>query len=173
IWQQYRLHNSHVGVCMRLIIFSAGVVVLFVSTLTAQSQLGTGAISGTIQDPSGAVIPGARITITQNETGLTREVFSAEAGKFLVPVLPTGTYRVQVVKQGFGTMNRDAVVVNVGGTADLILILSLGDVEESVSVTAASVALDTAQTDISSLIDRTQIQDLPINGRRYYDFALL
>ena len=68
---------------MRLLFTAAIVVSAFVSALLAQSQLGTGAISGTIQDSTGAVLPGAKITITQAETGLTRQIQSSDTGQFL------------------------------------------------------------------------------------------
>ena len=70
----------------------------FITTLSAQSQLGTGAISGAVQDPTGAAVPEAQITITQAETGLVRTLKSNGAGQFLAPVLPTGRYRVRIAK---------------------------------------------------------------------------
>src|SRR5271155_5857423 len=85
----------------------------------AQSQLGTGAISGTVVDPSKAAVTGAEITVTQAETGLTRRLTSNDSGQFLAPVLPTGTYHVRVVKTGFGTMEQSDVVVDVGGTTNI------------------------------------------------------
>jgi hypothetical protein len=157
---------------MRLFSLLAVLVLTLVSTALAQSQLGTGAISGTVQDSSGAVVSDAQITITQAETGLKRELKSSDNGQFLAPVLPTGTYQVRVAKAGFATLEQDGVVVNVGATSTIVAVLRVGNVAESVTVTATA-AIDTAQTDISSLVNRNEIQELPINGRRYYDFALL
>jgi hypothetical protein len=148
-------------------------LVLFVSTASAQSQLGTGAISGIVQDSSGAVVPGAAIIITQAETGLVRQAMSSDSGQFLAPVLPTGTYKLRVAKAGFATLEQDGIVVNVGGTSSVTLVLRVGNVAESVTISETTAAIDPAQTDISSLVNRNEIQDLPINGRRYYDFALL
>ena len=145
---------------------------LFVTTVLAQSQLGTGAISGTVQDATGAAVPDAQITITQSETGLVRTMKSSAAGQFLAPVLPTGDYRVRIAKAGFATQQQDGVVVNVGATASIATVLVVGDVAQTVTVNAAS-SIDAAETDVSSLVDRREISDLPINGRRYYDFALL
>ncbi len=145
---------------------------LFVTTVLAQSQLGTGAISGTVQDATGAAVPDAQITITQSETGLARTMKSSAAGQFLAPVLPTRAYRVRIVKAGFATQQQDGVLVNVGATASIATVLVVGDVAQTVTVNAAS-SIDAAETDVSSLVDRKEISDLPINGRRYYDFALL
>jgi Carboxypeptidase regulatory-like domain len=148
------------------------VLSLLASSLFAQSQLGTGAISGTVQDASGAAVPDAQITIKQAETGLVRTMKSSAAGQFLAPVLPTGSYKVQIAKTGFAPQEQDGLIVNVGATASLTVVLKVGDVSESVTVNA-TITIDAAQTDISSLVDRKEISDLPINGRRYYDFALL
>ena len=99
---------------------------LFVTTVLAQSQLGTGAISGTVQDVTGAAVPDAQITITQAETGLVRTMKSSAAGQFLAPVLPTGDYRVRIAKAGFATQQQDGVVVNVGATASIATVLRCG-----------------------------------------------
>src|SRR5581483_7079556 len=149
-------------------------VVLLWSGMLAwgQSQLGTGAISGTIQDPSGSGVAAAAITVTNAETGMVRQVTSSAAGQFLVPVLPPGRYQVRIVKPGFVALQEDAVIVNVGGTAEIPAVLKVGAITDTVNVEAQA-PIDATQTDVSSLVDRNEISDLPINGRRYYDFALL
>jgi hypothetical protein len=157
---------------MRHILLLSLFALTFVTAVLAQSQLGTGAISGAVQDSTGAAVPDAQITITQAETGLVRTMKSSGAGQFLAPVLPTGNYRVRIAKTGFATQEQDGVVVNVGATASVAAVLLVGDVAQTVTVNAAS-SIDAAETDVSSLVDRREISDLPINGRRYYDFALL
>jgi hypothetical protein len=142
------------------------------SIALAQSQLGTGAISGVVQDPSGAVITSAQITITNVETGLVRTATSGSGGQFAAPVLPPGKYQLRVAKPGFSTLEQNDVVVTVGGTATLTAVLQVGQVSETVKVEAQA-TIDVTETDVSSLVDRKEISDLPINGRRYYDFALL
>jgi hypothetical protein len=138
----------------------------------AQSQLGTGAISGTVKDSSGALVADAQVTIEQAETSLTRQVKTSSAGEFLAPVLPTGMYRVRIAKTGFATLEQNDIAVDVGATTNIPVELKPGDVTETVTVTS-SAPIDPAQTDISSLVDSSEIHNLPINGRRYYDFALL
>jgi hypothetical protein len=154
---------------MRAVLLS---LFLLCACAPAQTQLGTGAISGTVQDATGAFVPDAVVTIKQADTGLTRSLKSGAEGQFLAPVLPTGGYKIRVVKPGFGAQEQDGVAVNVGSTTSLNIVLRVGDVAETVSVTSTA-SIDPAQTDVSSLVDRTEISDLPINGRRYYDFALL
>ena len=149
-------------------------VVFFACTLAlAQSQLGTGAISGTVTDPSGQVVPAAVVTITNSDTGLTRTVNTTGAGVFTIPVLPPGTYTVKIEKSGFSTLEQKGVVVSVGGTATLQLAMKVGAVASVVEVTAEAAAIDTARTDQSTLVTREQINELPLNGRRYDQFALL
>src|SRR5262245_64690064 len=86
------------------------------STAIGQSQLGTGAISGTVQDPNGGLIAGATVTITNSGTGLTRSVTTNEAGQFNVPVLPAGEYSARVERTGFARLEQQNLTVNVGGT---------------------------------------------------------
>lgn len=148
------------------------IIVLLASTCWAQSQLGTGAISGQVRDSSGGSVPEAQITILQHETGLTRKLKSNEQGQFHAPVLPVGLYRLEVAKPGFATLEQDGIHVEVGATANVSAVLRVGDVAETVTVTG-SAEIDPAQSDLSSQVDRTEISNLPINGRRYYDFALL
>jgi hypothetical protein len=138
----------------------------------AQTQLGTGAISGLVLDPSGAVVSGASVKVSNVETGLTRALVSTGSGEFLAPVLPSGRYQVLAAHPGFASVQADDVIVTVGGSASVRLVLQVGDISQKITITSAA-AIDPAQTDVSSLIDRTEINHLPINGRRYYDFALL
>jgi hypothetical protein len=147
--------------------------VLIPAVVGAQSQLGTGAISGVVEDSSGGAVAGAQVTITNAETGMVRQVDSGPAGQFLAPVLPSGNYKVRVAKSGFAALEKADIAVTVGGVAAVTLVLQVGNVADTVTVAAGAEAIDSSQTDVSSLVDRGEIRDLPINGRRYYDFALL
>ena len=139
---------------------------------SGQSQLGTGAVGGIVQDTSGAVISGASVTITNSGTGLVRSVSTNDAGQFSVPVLPAGEYKVLVERAGFSALEQQNLTVNVGRTTTLRLELRAGAIGEVVNVTAAPV-IDTGQAEETTLISRVQINDLPINGRRADQFALL
>src|SRR5258705_10768385 len=86
------------------------------SATHGQSQLGTGAISGTVQDTSAAVIGGAVVTVTNAGTGLVRSVSTNDAGQFSVPVLPAGEYKVVVEREGFSSLEQTNLTVNVGRT---------------------------------------------------------
>ncbi len=140
--------------------------------LCAQSNLGSGGITGVVADQSGASVPAAEIVVTNIATATERRTVANSAGEFSVPVLPPGEYRVKVSAQGFRTVEQRSVRVNVGANATLRIALEVGGVAETVTVEAESL-LETTRTTESSLVDRTMIQDLPINGRRYDQFALL
>src|SRR5262247_4064166 len=143
-----------------------------VSAALAQSQLGAGSISGTVSDSNGAVIPGATVRITNVGTGLVRTLTTSDSGQFSAPALPVGEYAARVEKTGFATLEQKGLVVNVGGTATLRLELKPGEANEVVNV-AAEQTLDASRTEETTLINRIQINDLPINGRRADQFALL
>jgi hypothetical protein len=142
------------------------------SAVLAQSQLGAGSISGTVSDSTGAVISGASVTITNAGTGLVRTLTTGGSGQFNAPALPVGVYAARVEKAGFATLEQKGLIVNVGGTTTLRLELKPGAANEVVNIVAEQ-TLDAARTEETTLINRTQINDLPINGRRADQFALL
>jgi len=142
------------------------------SAALAQSQLGAGSISGTVSDSNGAVIPGATVTITNVGTLLVRTLTTGDTGQFSAPALPVGEYAARVEKTGFATLEQKGLIVNVGGTTTLRLELKPGAGNEVINIVAEQ-TLDTSRTEESTLINRTQIEDLPINGRRADQFALL
>ncbi len=145
---------------------------LCVSSLLAQSQLGTGSITGTVLDSSGQSVANAAIMVRNLETQLARATASSATGAFSVPVLPVGLYLVRVSREGFRTTEQKDVAVSVGASATVIARLEVGLVTESITVTD-SILIDTSKTAETDLVDRRQIQDLPINGRRVDQFALL
>ncbi len=138
----------------------------------SQTQLGTGSISGTVEDATGAVVVGATVTVTNTGTGLVRTITTNDAGQFNVPVLPSGEYMVRVEQQGFAVAEQQNLTVSVGRATTLRLELQSGTIGEVVNVTAEQF-IDVTKTEETTLINRTQINDLPINGRRADQFALL
>src|SRR5262245_31722200 len=138
----------------------------------AQAQLGTGAIAGIVLDATGAAVPDAKVTVTNVATGVSRTVETSTAGQFGAPVLPPGTYRIAIERDGFATLRQSDPLVTVGSTVSLRFVMEPRGVTETVDV-AASPTLDATKTNQSTLIDRAQIDGLPINGRRADQFALL
>jgi len=156
--------SSALLVCLLITVFGTFAI--------AQSQLGTGTVTGMVVDTNSSVVAGATVTITNQETALTRTVVTTDSGQFNFPVLPADSYRLTVEKQGFSRIEQLDLKVPVGGTVSLKLSLRPGEVNEVVTVTGVP-EIDVTRTDESSLISQTQINDLPINGRRADQFALL
>src|SRR5262245_19369847 len=137
------------GTLMRLpnLIFAAALIILAAEyPIYAQSQLGTGAVSGVVQDAGGAVIVGAKVTITNDDTGLTRSSVTNEAGQFNVPVLPVGAYTVRVTQTGFAAAEQKGLIVNVGGTTTLRVELKTGAIDELINITAG-LQIDSSRTE--------------------------
>ena len=142
---------------------------LFTTSLFAQSS--TGAISGTVTDDQGAALPGVTITATNVETGAVRTAVTNTTGSYQIALLPPGTYKTEVTLDGFQTLRREKVVVNVGTDVTLDATLRVG-VSETVTVTADAPLIDTERTQVSSVVDEKAIENLPVNGRNFIDFVL-
>lgn len=138
-----------------------------------QAQISSGDLTGTVTDPSGATVANARVTASNPERGFTRSALSNHDGRFDLPLLPPGTYRVRVESTGFAVTNIQGVEVRVGDTVTLPVRLVLSDVSTEVSVQAEAQTVDVQRTQQSSTIQTQQIRNLPINRRNYLDFALL
>src|SRR5262249_38695807 len=135
--------------------------------------LGTGAIGGVVMDASGKSVSTAIVQVVGEDTGLTRATVTSETGDFAIPVLPTGRYKLTVEKTGFGKLEQQHLNVSVGSTVTLSLKLKVGVMATQVEVTAEAPPIDTTKTTESLQIGRDEIDNLPINGRRYDQFALL
>jgi len=136
---------------------------IFVTTgLFAQS---TGNITGTVSDSTGAAIPDAAVTVASPDTGLTRVVQTNASGNFAFPDLPIGAYTLQITKPGFETQKRSATQLLTGQTVGLDIKLTIGSAVESVEVTSDSQQVQTASSEVSTTVNKEEMQDLPLNGR--------
>ncbi len=136
-------------------------------------QAPTGDITGTTSDPSGAVIAGAQITVTNPATNFQRTATSNESGVYSVPSLPPGVYSIRVEMKGFKSDVRKEVELQVGQVARLDFTLEVGNVSDVVEVTGGAPVLDTETTAIGTVIENRRIVDLPLNGRNYLQLASL
>jgi hypothetical protein len=144
------------------------------STLFAQTIAGFGKVSGVVQDQTGAVVPGARVVLDNSSKGIHRESQTSAAGVFdFNALIPASGYTVTVNKDGFRTYTVNQVTVTVGEGVTLKTVLALSTSQMEVSVTAEASAIDQTKVSTSSVVDSTQILDLPINGRRVDSFVLL
>ena len=135
-------------------------------------QAPTGSIIGTVTDESGAVIPGAAISITGKTTGAKRSVTSSTDGTFSVAALPAGPYQVRCENKGFRTTVLD-LTVETGSSVTLDLRLQVGATAEIVEVQGAAAQVATDSFKVDGVITRQQIQELPLNGRNYLQLAFL
>ena len=127
----------------------AFVIAAVVGTATTSgAQTATGQITGSVKDPSGSVVPGVKVVVTNEQTGLTRDTVSNELGDYVVPLLPVGVYVVTAEHPGFKVAVRSAVPLSVDQVQRVDLRLDTGDVAERVDVTSSALALDTASATV-------------------------
>lgn len=139
----------------------------------AMAQTTTARISGVINDESGAVLPGATITVTNTDTGLSRTATSDAAGRYIVLQLPPGPYRVSTTLAGFDTLVREGIQLEVGQDAALNLALRVGSVNEQVTVVGDAPLVNVTGSTVSGVVDEKRIVDLPLNGRDFTQLALV
>ncbi len=146
--------------------------VLLAPLAFAQSQSAGGAIEGTVTDESGAVLPGAGVTLRNPATGLTRETTTGAAGLFRAPLLPVGSYDVTAALSGFATTKRLGLVLTIGQTLTVDVVLKVAAAQEEVTVTAEAPLLEVSRAQQSSTVNERAVANLPVNGRNFIDFAL-
>lgn len=142
-----------------------------VGALFAQSD--SASVIGSIADPSGSAVPGAKITIENTRTGIRQELSSDASGDYAFLNLRIGAYKVSAQKQGFKTASSAVFDLTVGARQRVNLNLEVGGVTDSVVVSAAAAALEADTSDRGQVIRRAEIVNLPLNGRAYADLALL
>ncbi|MGA8102092.1 MAG: carboxypeptidase-like regulatory domain-containing protein, partial [Candidatus Acidiferrales bacterium] len=139
----------------------------------AFGQIDRGAISGKVHDPSGAVIPKAIVTIENKATGLVMTTPVDSAGEYQVLTLIPGLYSVTASADGFGSVLRDSIELHVQDHLSLDFTLQVGTVKQQIVVEGGEPILETQTADVGSVVNEQHINDLPLNGRRYADLALL
>ena len=139
--------------------------VMLMAAAPALAQSTLGRLAGTVLDESGAVLPGASITLINEETGQTQTAIAKETGAFLFPQVPVGNYRVEIALAGFKTATFTKVSVAVGQEYALTARLELGSVEESVTVEAGTSLVPTTTPEVTTTVEQAQIVSLPLNGR--------
>jgi hypothetical protein len=140
--------------------------------MVAQTTIGTGSIVGTITDQSGAVVSGAKVTITNMATGQTIDLTTNQSGYFNSGALNPGNYKVGVGAKGFSTVST-ATAVQVGNTSTVNAKLQIGQESQTIEVQAAQVAVNTEQAEVQGVLNSSQIENLPVNGRNFLDLAQL
>ena len=133
----------------------------------------TGAIGGVVQNPAKEVVAGAAVTVRNIGTNKEDTATTDDTGRFKVANLQPGVYAVTVTAAGFSPMTVDTVTVEIGRETTIEVALSVGPVTGQVDVTADAPVINTTQQDFSTNLNQTSINELPVNGRRWSNFAIL
>ncbi|HEY3454123.1 MAG TPA: TonB-dependent receptor [Bryobacteraceae bacterium] len=149
---------------------------LFFLTLCAGPLLAqnvTATLVGTVKDSTGAVVPGSTVTAVNAGTALRRATQTGADGSYSLPLLPPGTYRLTAEKQGFKRAEVDAFQLQVDQTARVDVVLVVGSVQESLTITASAPLVASETSSIGQVIAEKAIENLPLNGRSFYNLVLL
>lgn len=153
-----------------------GIVVLLATANDARlwGQAGASAqISGLVSDPSGAVVPNAKVTATHVSTGLVRTTLSGPDGLYVLPNLPVGSYKLEVEASGFETYVQTGILLEVSNNVTISVKLQVGESKQQVEVAANAGMVETQTTSLASVIDNARVLDLPLNGRQATDLIML
>jgi hypothetical protein len=152
---------------------TVAVLALLLSAAAAWGQQVTAAVTGKVTDPTGAAVPGAKVTATDTERGTEWPTISNAEGIYNLPRLPVGTYNVKVESQGFQTAQQSNIRLQLNDVARLDFQLQVGSISQSVEVTSAAPLLQTQSTQLGQVIDSRTNQELPLATRNYVQLTLL
>src|SRR5882762_2813574 len=163
---------------MRHIVFAATVLtlfglILFGLTLPILGQSPTATVNGLVRDPSGAVVPGAEVQLINEQTNTRYPARTNREGIYSVPNLPPGTYRIQVSKVGFKTIDKPDIILNVLDARAINFDLPVGAASETVTVDGGAAMIDPESFSVSTVIDRQFAENLPLNGRSFQSLIQL
>jgi Carboxypeptidase regulatory-like domain/TonB dependent receptor len=150
---------------MKLRTFCAAAILLYGWGLFGQAG-SLSQISGTVRDSTGSLIPSARITATQTDTGLTRSATSGSDGGYTIPNLPIGPYKLEVRKEGFSSYSQSGIVLQVDSSPTIEVTMQVGAVNQEVNVEAAAAMVETSSSGVGQVVDQQRVVDLPLNGRQ-------
>ncbi|HJP94832.1 MAG TPA: carboxypeptidase regulatory-like domain-containing protein [Pyrinomonadaceae bacterium] len=154
-------------------LFCVCLLLLALSAVAFAQSTTTGAIGGVVTNPAKEVVSGAAVSVKNTGTNKEDSATTDDTGRFKVANLQPGNYSVTVNASGFSPMTTENVTVEIGRETSLEVALAVGPVTGQVDVTAEAPVINTTQQDFSTNINQTSINELPINGRRWSNFALL
>ena len=156
---------------MRKTVFS--LFVLLAAVVPSFAQRTTATIRGTVTDGTGAVVPGASVTVKGEQTGYARSTSTNASGVYSFPELPIGTYAVEVSLTGFKSSQVRGVALNVADDRAVNFILETGTLSENVTVEVPAVAVKTIGGEVAGLVTGEQVRELPLNGRNFLQLSTL
>lgn len=151
-----------------LAVLVGALALLAAAPARAQRDLGT--ITGTVTDSSGAVLPNATITITENATGESTKLQTSSNGDFTRPALLPGTYTVKAEAAGFRPAEQQNLEVTAGSRVGVSLTLEVGGTNQSVTVTAEAPVIQSESTQLGAQLNTTQVAELPLGGQRVFTY---
>jgi len=140
-------------------------VIAMMVSFGAKAQEFRGTISGTVTDPTGAVVPGASVQVVETQTGTVNRTTSGNAGQYVVPFLPPGDYSITVKKAGFEILTRSGIALQAQEHPIVNLPLTVGSATQTVTVTGETPLVDQANASVGQVISTESVDDLPLNGR--------
>jgi Carboxypeptidase regulatory-like domain len=169
---------QQVQAARRLVVSLCRYAVAFVTLFSACGLLwaqtgGTGAISGAVTDPTGALVVGAQVKATEVSTGYTRIMHTNDNGMYVIPLLPTGQYTLEVTKQGFKVATSPDVQVIVAETTVLNVKLQTGTVTQTVTVATSAVELETQSSEMGRVTNSQMVENLPLVTRNFTQIIAL
>ena len=151
----------------RVVILAFGIVAALVSATPSRAQVDAGSVLGTVYDQSGAVIAGAKVTLTSEGTGVSLATTTSAEGVYKFSPVRIGSYRLDVSFAGFASTTAKGVVVNIGADVVQNFTLSAGNVTQSIEVTAQAPLLESQSSSVGQVIDSKTVNNLPLNGRNF------
>jgi hypothetical protein len=146
---------------------------LAVPALASAQTVAIAQISGAVTDESGAALPGVEVEVTQTATGLVRFVITGERGEYVLPNLPVGPYKLVAKLQGFSTFEQSGITLQVGASPTINVMLKVGALEETLTVTAAATMVETRNPSVGTVVTEEQMVGLPLDGRQPSQLVLL
>jgi len=150
-----------------------GFFAVALASATAWAQSTTAQISGTVKDPSGAVLPGVEVNVTQTATGAKRSTVTNETGNYVLASLPLGPYMLEAGLPGFKSYVQTGIVLQVDTSPVINVVLQVGQVSEQIEVEANAGLVETRTTAIGQVVTNQQVAEMPLNGRDAHELIFL
>lgn len=154
-------------------LFHISLVIVSVWAGALSAQTGDAEIAGIVKDPAGAPVASAKITLTNQDSGVARSTLSDGEGHYRFSAVLPGVYTLRTEATGFRIESLTGIVLNVGTHLDQDASLTVGNVQETITVTAEAPPVDTSNGEVSGVVTQQQIDTLPVNTRQYLNLALL
>jgi len=148
-------------------------IFLFPGVISTSAQSTGGRIRGTVTDPSGGAVSGAKVTLTNEATNIARDVQTGANGEYLFLEVPVGTYEIDVTQQSFKKYVHKGLALDLNAVVSVDVVLQLGATAETVEVTGAPPVVDTTSTQLGAVMNEIAVKQLPLNTRDTYQLLQL